>query len=64
MQAVADSGKIPILDIDVQGARNVRTKMPDGAFCFVSPPSIESLEERLRERATVGALYKLNPVDL
>ena len=52
VQAVADAGKIPILDIDVQGARNVRQKMPDGVFCFVSPPSIESLEERLRARAT------------
>ena len=30
----------------------MRTKMPDGVFCFVAPPGIESLEERLRARGT------------
>ena len=41
-----------ILEIDVQGARQVRKKMPDAVTIFVHPPSLEILEERLRSRGT------------
>jgi guanylate kinase len=41
-----------ILEIDVQGARQVREKMPDAVSVFVLPPSVEVLEARLRSRAT------------
>ncbi len=40
-----------ILDIDVQGARQVRRKVRDAVFTFVLPPSFEALRERLRGRA-------------
>lgn len=42
--------KHAILDIDWQGARNVRKKFPQAESVFVMPPSIEALEERLRKR--------------
>lgn len=43
-------GKLVILEIDVQGAQNVKREMPD-AFCmFVLPPSEEVLLKRLRDR--------------
>lgn len=39
-----------ILDIDVQGARRLRGVFDDAIFIFVVPPSIEILEQRLRDR--------------
>jgi guanylate kinase len=45
-------GKDVILEIDVQGARQVREKMPHAVSIFVLPPSSQVLEERLRERGT------------
>ena len=43
-------GKHAILDIDWQGARNVREKFPQAISCFIMPPSLSSLETRLRQR--------------
>ncbi len=39
-----------ILDIDWQGARQVREHYPDVVSVFIVPPSIEALEQRLRDR--------------
>jgi guanylate kinase len=44
------NGKHAILDIDWQGARNVRKRFPSAISVFVMPPSVEALEQRLRER--------------
>ncbi|XP_016451756.1 guanylate kinase 2 [Nicotiana tabacum] len=52
VEVVADAGKRCILDIDVQGARSVRASSLDAIFIFISPPSFEELEKRLRARAT------------
>jgi guanylate kinase len=41
-----------ILEIDWQGAQQVRTKMPDAVGIFILPPSREELERRLRGRGT------------
>jgi guanylate kinase len=41
-----------ILDIDVQGAQQVREKLPDAYLVFIAPPSLAELERRLRERRT------------
>lgn len=41
-----------ILDIEVQGARQVNKKMPDAVKIFIVPPSIDELEARLRGRGT------------
>lgn len=46
------AGDDVILDIDVQGARSVRTAMPDAVLIFLCPPSLEILEQRLRARGT------------
>lgn len=48
-------GKDVVLEIDWQGARQVRAAMPSCLTVFVLPPSRASLEERLRGRATDSA---------
>lgn len=45
-------GESLILDIDVQGAALVREKMPSAVSIFILPPTVATLEERLRARAT------------
>jgi guanylate kinase len=52
IDAALGAGKNVLLDIDVQGGREVRRHCPDGVFIFVLPPSMESLEARLRGRGT------------
>ncbi len=41
-----------LLEIDLQGARQVREKMPHALMIFINPPSFEELERRLRSRGT------------
>jgi guanylate kinase len=41
-----------ILEIETQGALQVKEKMPDAVLIFIAPPSIEELEQRLRGRHT------------
>ncbi|KAE8718608.1 Guanylate kinase 1 [Hibiscus syriacus] len=56
VEAVADSGKRCILDIDVQRARSVRASSLDAIFIFVCPPSMREFEERLRARIVLDVL--------
>ena len=50
IEALILNGKHAILDIDWQGARNVRKKFPKARSVFIMPPSLDALEERLRQR--------------
>jgi len=43
-------GEDVLLDIDVQGARNIRRKRPEAVSVFILPPSFEVLRERLESR--------------
>ena len=45
-------GKICILDIDIQGVHNIKNSELDCRYIFVTPPSMDALEQRLRGRAT------------
>lgn len=47
-----DGGHNVILEIDWQGARQVRESMPECVTIFVMPPSLRELERRLRDRRT------------
>ena len=46
------AGDPVVLEIEVQGARQVRESMPDALFVFLLPPSWEELERRLLARGT------------
>ncbi|MDR0514139.1 MAG: guanylate kinase [Coriobacteriaceae bacterium] len=46
------AGKQVILEIDVQGAFQVRQKLPQAHLVFIEPPSMDELERRLRQRGT------------
>ncbi|KAI7817758.1 P-loop containing nucleoside triphosphate hydrolase protein [Gamsiella multidivaricata] len=52
VQDVINSGKICILDIDLQGVRSVRESGLDARYVFVRPRGLEVLERRLRGRGT------------
>ena len=45
-------GEDILLEIDVQGALNVKKKCPDGVYIFLLPPSLEELKRRIEGRAT------------
>ena len=47
-----EAGVNVLLDIEVQGARQVHEKMPDAVKIFIIPPSLETLEKRLKGRGT------------
>lgn len=53
-QHLAD-GQNVVLEIDWQGARQVRASMPECVTIFILPPSLEELERRLRDRRTDSA---------
>jgi guanylate kinase len=52
VESLLSSGKHVILEIDWQGARQVKKKLPDTIGIFILPPSREQLEQRLRARGT------------
>jgi len=47
-------GMSVVLEIDLQGARQVKKTMPEALFVFVAPPTFEALIERLAIRGTEG----------
>ena len=47
-----DSGKDVFLEIEVNGAMQVRSKCPDGVFIFLTPPDLDELKQRLIHRGT------------
>ncbi len=52
IQAPLKDGGDVVLEIEVQGARQVRDRMPEACLIFLLPPTLRVLEERLRSRAT------------
>jgi guanylate kinase len=50
------SGVDLLLDIDVQGASQIKKTYPEAIFCFVMPPTFEILKERLSKRNTNGGI--------
>lgn len=52
VQDKLDAGKDVILEIEIQGAIQIKKKFPNALLLFVMPPSVDELEKRLRGRGT------------
>ncbi|KAI9797826.1 MAG: hypothetical protein M1833_005329, partial [Piccolia ochrophora] len=52
VQDVADKGRICVLDIEMEGVKQVHKTSLNARFLFLAPPSLEVLEQRLRGRGT------------
>lgn len=50
-----ESGKDIIIEVDVNGAEQIRKKIPDAVSIFIMPPSLEVLKNRLSARGTEKA---------
>ncbi|MGI8667249.1 MAG: guanylate kinase [Jatrophihabitans sp.] len=49
------AGRPTLLEIELQGARQVRSRMPRAQFVFLAPPSVDELRDRLSGRGTEQA---------
>lgn len=56
VEEAESSGLDLILDIDVQGARNIRAKYGGGVYIFVLPSSVDILRKRLMHRKSEGVM--------
>lgn len=52
VEETLDAGHDVILEIDVQGAGQVRQRVPEAVLILLAPPSMDELERRLRSRGT------------
>jgi guanylate kinase len=52
IERIQSMGRIPLLDLETEGARRVRKRVPGAVTIFVQAPSFEENERRLRARAT------------
>ena len=58
-----------VLEIDLQGARQVRSALPEAHQIFIAPPSLDDLRERLRQRGSdspqqIGERLALAPEEM
>lgn len=52
VEEAIQSGKDVILEIEIQGALQVKRRFPQGVFIFIVPPSLDVLSERIHKRGT------------
>lgn len=59
LKRIKDAGKIPVIEVDVQGATELNTKALEGNFLFIYPPSFEELRKRIGNRIETEAEFKV-----
>ena len=47
-----ESGRDVLLEIDIQGALQIKKRFPEGVFVFIVPPSLDELSARIYKRGT------------
>ena len=52
VEKMLNEGKNVVLEIEINGAKQIMEKCPDALSIYIVPPSIEELERRLRERSS------------
>jgi guanylate kinase len=52
VQRLRQQGRVVLLDIDVQGGRQIKRQFPDAVMVFIVPPSFTVLQQRLVQRRT------------
>lgn len=52
VEAQLAAGSTILLEVDLEGARQLRQSLPDATFVFLAPPSWEELQRRLAKRGT------------
>ncbi len=52
VKKINQNNKICMLEIDTQGAKKIKKKLPQAKMIFLKPPSLEILEDRLTKRGT------------
>ena len=52
LEDAVERGRTVLLEIEVQGALQVRSRMPEALLVFLVPPAFDELERRLRDRGT------------
>lgn len=55
VKKMLEAGHDVLLEIEVNGAMQVREKMPDGVFIFLTPPDLMELKDRITKRGTDAA---------
>ncbi len=55
LDRIGNEGRLPVLELETEGALRVRREVPASLSIFVDAPSFAELERRLRERATESA---------
>jgi guanylate kinase len=58
VQQALDEGRPALLEIDLQGARQVKANCPEARFVFLTPPSWEELVRRLVGRGTESVVHQ------
>ena len=52
MEDLLNSGHDVLLEIDIQGALQIKKRFPEGVFVFIVPPSLDELSARIYKRGT------------
>lgn len=52
VKKVQEEGKVCVLDIEIEGVKQVKNSHLNALYVFIEPPSLEELERRLRNRKT------------
>ena len=63
LQRIVSSGKIPIIEVDVQGAFAINSKAVEGNFLFIYPPSFAELRRRIGNRIETEQEFKVRIAD-